>query len=114
MTPCVARCRFGLPAFATQHVAGHVEVPPFGIDTGPTVVAGERDAVGVWHFERRHGVRRVRKERGATELAYDLGKIDDATYNEERAVFKQAEDMVISSFNAQWVATMKREEGANE
>ncbi|MBA4307617.1 MAG: hypothetical protein C0429_12865 [Sphingopyxis sp.] len=62
----------------------------------------------------RKDMRAIRKERGATELAYDLGKIDDATYNEERAVFKQAEDLVISEFNTQWVATMKSKEGVDE
>ena len=62
----------------------------------------------------RKDMRAIRKERGATELAYDLGKIDDATYNEERALFKQAEDMVIAEFNTQWVATMKNADSTGD
>ncbi|WP_116970787.1 LPD38 domain-containing protein [Blastomonas sp. UPD001] len=52
----------------------------------------------------RKELRGIRKAKGTVQQAYDLGKIDEATYNSERAVYKQAEDLVISQFNTLWVA----------
>lgn len=82
-----------------QHVAKHLDV-----------VAMEDAAKSA-----RKAMRSIRKERGKNQLAYDLGKIDEATYNSERAIFKQAEDDVISAFNSEWVAVvLKPKQAATE
>jgi hypothetical protein len=51
-------------------------------------------------------MRAIRKARGKNEFAYEMGKIDEATYKAERRVYKDAEKMVVEQFNTQWNAIM--------
>lgn len=63
----------------------------------------------------RKEIRVIRKAKGLNQQAYDLGKIDEAAYNSERAVYKQAEDMVIQQYNTLWVASvLKRKQAATQ
>ena len=47
-------------------------------------------------------MRKIRKARRANDGAYELGKIDEASYRAEKQVIDQAETMVITGFNTQW------------
>ena len=57
--------------------------------------------------QARKDMRAVRKARNELETAKDRGTIDDATYKEKKMIVRRAEDLVLTEFNSQWVATMK-------
>jgi N12 class adenine-specific DNA methylase len=61
-------------------------------------------------------MRAIRKAKREIEGQYELGKIDKATFNRERALIGDAEDIVINSFNTAWNQSVRngREFGAGE
>ena len=52
-------------------------------------------------------LRAIRKASRANEGLFELGKIDEPTYEAERSVIRDAEDIVITRFNTTWNETVQ-------
>ena len=56
-------------------------------------------------------MRKIRKARRANEGAYELGKIDEQAYRDEKKVIEEAEGIVVQSFNTQWNRALEKHHG---